>query len=174
MDWVFGAIAVVVLAVAAVALWARLLPVHILSRRARDLTAPAELVWHVLTDFEAYPRWRRRVHSTSRVPSPPQEELWRESYGRMGLTLRTEVVEPGRVLCRHVVGRKLEFGGEWRFELESRGSTSRLSITEMAEYYRPMHRLVARTLEGEGRNIEAFLADLERELGRQDQNLARR
>ena len=154
-----------VVALGALALVAWLLPVHQLSRRSRDLAAPPEQVWQVLTDFEAYPRWRQRVRSTMRVPSAPHEELWRESHGRAGLTLRTEVEEPGRLLLRHVVGNKLEFGGVWRFELAPapHGGT-RLGITAAAEYYRPLHRLLAHCRGGEGRHIDRFLAELAREL----------
>jgi hypothetical protein len=169
LEWVALAFAVPVLLLAALALAARLLPVHQLSRRSRDLPQRADQVWRVLTDFEAYPQWRRQVRSIMRVPSAPHEELWRESYGNTGLTLRTEIEDHGRVLLRHVVGNKLEFGGVWRFELTLlRNGGTRLAIIEAAEYYRPLHRLVARYITGEGRNIDRYLADLARELQRQE------
>lgn len=168
MEWIFVALAAPLVVVAVVQVWARLLPVHLLSRRVRDLPQHPEQVWRVLIDFENHPNWRRRVRSVLRVPSAPQEELWRESYGRMGLTLRTEIEEPGRVLVRRVAGTKMDFAGTWRFELEPlRGGGCRVTVVEMAEYYRPMHRLMARLLEGEGRNIAQFLAELEREMARQ-------
>ena len=169
MEWVILAVAVPVLLLAGVALAAWLLPVHHLNRRSRDLAQRPEDVWQVLTDFAAYPSWRRQVRSIMRVPSAPHEELWRENYGASGLTLRTEVEEPGRVLLRHVVGNKLEFGGVWRFELTPlRDGGTRLAIVEAAEYYRPLHRLTARYVTGKGRNMELFLADLARELQRQE------
>ncbi len=169
MQWVALAIAVPVLLLAGVALAAWLLPVHQLSRRSRDLAQRPDQVWQVLTDFEAYPQWRRQVRSITRVPSAPHQELWRESYGGTGLTLRTEVEDHGRVLLRHVVGNKLEFGGVWRFELTPlHNGGTRLAVIEAAEYYRPLHRLVARYVTGEGRNIDLFLADLARELQRRE------
>jgi uncharacterized membrane protein len=169
VEWILLALAAPLLAVAAVLIWARLLPVHLLSRRVRDLPHRPEQVWQVLTDFEHHPAWRSRVRSVSRVPSAPQEELWRENYGRMGLTLRTEIEEPGRVLVRRVAGTKMDFSGSWRFEVEPlRAGGCRVTLTEMAEYYRPMHRLMARLLEGEGRNIEQFLVELDREMARQN------
>ena len=169
MEWVALAIALPVLLLAGIALAAWLLPVHQISRRSRDLPQTPAEVWQVLMDFEAYPQWRRQVRSIMRVPSAPHEELWRESYGASGLTLRTEVEEHGRVLLRHVVGNKLEFGGVWRFELTAlRSGSTRLAIIEAAEYYRPLHRLVARYITGEGRNIDLYLADLARELQRQE------
>jgi hypothetical protein len=169
LEWVALAIALPVLLLAGVALAAWLLPVHQISRRSRDLPQTPAEVWQVLMDFEAYPQWRRQVRSIMRVPSAPHEELWRESYGASGLTLRTEVEEHGRVLLRHVVGNKLEFGGVWRFELTPlRSGGTRLAIIEAAEYYRPLHRLVARYITGEGRNIDLYLADLARELQRQE------
>jgi uncharacterized membrane protein len=169
LEWVALAFAVPILLAAGLALAAWLLPVHHLSRRSRDLAQPPDQVWQVLTDFQAYPQWRRQVRSIMRVPSAPPEELWRESYGSTGLTLRTEVEDHGRVLLRHVVGNKLEFGGVWRFELTPlRNGGTRLAIVEAAEYYRPLHRLVARYITGEGRNIELFLADLAREVQRQE------
>jgi hypothetical protein len=169
LEWVALAIAVPLLLVAGLAVAAWLLPVHQLSRRSRDLSKAPDQVWHVLTDFQAYPQWRRQVRSIMRVPSAPHEELWRESYGNTGLTLRTEVEDHGRVLLRHVVGNKLEFGGVWRFELTPlRHGGTRLTIIEAAEYYRPLHRLVARYITGEGRNLDLYLADLARELQRQE------
>lgn len=169
MEWVLAALAVPLLLLALGVLVAWMLPVHQISRRSRDLPQSAEEIWQVLVDFGAYPQWRRQVRSTSRVPSAPHEELWRESYGGRGLTLRTEVEDPGRVLLRHVVGTKLEFGGVWRFELTPlRGGGTRVGIIEAAEYYRPLHRLVARYVTGEGRNIELFLADLAREMQRRE------
>lgn len=169
MEWVILGLALPVLLLAGVALVAWLLPVHHISRRSRDLPQPPDEVWQVLLDFAAYPSWRRQVRSITRVPSPPHEELWRESYGATGLTLRAEVEEPGRVLLRQVVGNKLEFGGVWKFELTLlRSGGTRLAIIEAAEFYRPMHRLVARYITGEGRNIELFLADLAREMQRRE------
>ncbi len=169
MEWVALAFVLPVLLLAALALAAWLLPVHQLSRRSRDLPQRADEVWQVLTDFEAYPSWRRQVRTVMRVPSAPHEELWRENYGNTGVTLRTEVEDHGRILLRHVVGNKLEFGGVWRFELTPlRSGGTRLAIIEAAEYYRPLQRLMARYVTGEGRNIDLYLADLARELQRQD------
>ena len=167
MEWVVLAGAVPLLALTGLWLVGRWLPVHQLARRSRDLPAPPEVIWQVLMDFEAYPRWHRRVQTTLRVPSAPHEELWRESYGRLGLTLRTEVVDPGRVLCRHVVGLKLNFGGVWRFEVEpAPGGGTRLTIIESAELYRATDRLLTRFVLGEGRNLDEFLADMAAELAR--------
>ena len=169
MEWILLAIAVPLLLLLAGAVAARLLPVHQISRRSRDLQQPPEAVWRVLLDFADYPQWRRQVRSITRVPSAPHVELWRESYGRTGLTLRTEVEDHGRVLLRHVVGNKLEFGGVWRFELTPRrGGGTRLGIVEAAEYYRPLHRLVARYITGPGRDIDWFLADLAREMAQRE------
>ncbi len=169
MEWVILAVAVSVLLLAGLGITAWLVPVHQLHSRARDLPQRPDEIWRVLTNFEDYPQWRRGLRSVTRVPSAPHEELWRESYARGGRTLRTDIEEPGRVLCRHIAGRHLQFGGVWRFELEAqRAGGTRLRITAAAEYYRPMQRLFARFISGEASAIERFMADLAKELARQN------
>lgn len=68
----------------------------------RYVEAPAALVWHVVTDLDAYPRWNPfvvRCQSTLEPGTPITMRV--HLYDRWALTQREEIFEhvPGERLC---------------------------------------------------------------------------
>ncbi|MGH3427407.1 MAG: SRPBCC family protein, partial [Mycobacteriales bacterium] len=104
-------------------------------RREVEIAAPAERVWSVLVDFDAYPDWNPFIRSIQGTCEPGAQLTVRiEPPGARGMTFKPKVlsVEPGRELAW--LGRVLVagvFDGEHRFSIEQLdGGRSRLVQSE--------------------------------------------
>ena len=67
-----------------------------------EIEAPAELVWEVLTNFEAYPEWNSLFWPKRGMLKPGSPFRFRLRLGRaLGLHLQARIhkAEPGRELC---------------------------------------------------------------------------
>ena len=60
----------------------------------------------------------------------------------------------------------LPFGGTWVYELAPAGAGTSLKITENAEIYHPISRLVSHLFLNQAATIEEYLRSLERKHGR--------
>jgi hypothetical protein len=66
-----------------------------------EIDAPAERVWHLLTDFASYPEWNPFIRSISGDPATGERlEVRIEPPGGRGMTFRPQVLnaEPNREL----------------------------------------------------------------------------
>jgi hypothetical protein len=87
-----------------------------------EIEAPAERVWHVLTDFAAYPEWNPFIRRVDGRPEVDEQLVVRmQPSGTKGLTFRPTVmrVEANRQLrwLGHMLVSGL-FDGEHIFEIE--------------------------------------------------------
>ena len=87
-----------------------------------EIEAPAERVWHVLTDFAAYPEWNPFIRRVSGRPEVEGHLVVRmQPSGTRGMTFRPTVtkVEPDRQLrwLGHLLLPGI-FDGEHIFEIE--------------------------------------------------------
>ena len=66
-----------------------------------EIDAPAERVWHLLTDFASYPQWNPFIRSISGQPTKGEKlEVRIEPPGGRGMTFKPKVLnaEPNREL----------------------------------------------------------------------------
>jgi hypothetical protein len=102
-----------------------------------EIQGPAERVWEVLTDFDAYQEWNPFMVKASGTPQPGHRlEVHMRPAGRRTTTFRPEVLEadPGRKL--RWLGRLLVpglFDGEHSFTIEPAGP-GRVRLTQHEEF----------------------------------------
>ncbi|GDY29630.1 type II toxin-antitoxin system RatA family toxin [Gandjariella thermophila] len=100
-----------------------------------QINAPAEAVWHVVTDVERYPESMRSVRSAS-ILDEESETTRRTAWS---VTLKGSILEweeretldPGRMVMRfHQLSGDMEvFDGEWTVEaVDATHSTVRLTV----------------------------------------------
>jgi hypothetical protein len=87
-----------------------------------EIDAPAERVWHLLTDFASYPRWNPFIRRISGEPARGERlEARIEPPGGLGMTFKPKVLnaEPNRKLrwLGHLLVPGL-FDGEHSFAIE--------------------------------------------------------
>jgi uncharacterized protein YndB with AHSA1/START domain len=142
--------------------WA--LPVKHSASRHATFSAPPEVVWQTITDFEAFPGWRSDVKKVERLPDRDGRLVWVEE-GRNGrLTLAVESSEPPRRLVLRIADPTLPFGGTWTYAIAPASSGTTLTITEDGEIYNPVFRVMARFVFGYESTLAAYLASLGKKL----------
>jgi uncharacterized protein YndB with AHSA1/START domain len=98
------------------------------SKREIEISAPAEVVWDVLTRFEDWPRWNPDVKSMSYDGplAPGSEFRWKAGPGTIVSTL--EQVEPPRLVRWRGRTMSIQALHEWR--LEPRGDGTAVETEE--------------------------------------------
>jgi hypothetical protein len=90
-----------------------------------EINAPAETVWHILTDFSRYSQWNPFIHSIlGELRQGGKLEVFIQQPGGNGMTFRPTILtlQPGREL--RWIGRFLLpgiFDGEHQFRIEPLG-----------------------------------------------------
>ncbi len=119
-----------------------------------EIKAPAERVWHHLTDFGAFPDWNpfiRRIRGELRAGS--RLEVFLQASGTKGMTFRPTVknVEPNRELrwLGHL-GIPGLFDGEHIFEITPAG-TDRVRFVQREEFHGLLVPLLRRSLDRDTR-----------------------
>ncbi len=154
-------VAVVCLLVAIVVVTGYLLPVAHTASREATLEGGPEQVFDLLTNVEAYPRWRSDVRSVELV-SRNSPRRWIEHGSNGDITFETAESQPPRRLVHRIADRSLPFGGTWTYDLEPQGSRTHLTITERGEVFNPLFRFMSRFVFGHSATIDRFLRDLQR------------
>ena len=128
-----------------------------------EIAAPAERVWDVLVDFDAYPEWNPFIRTIQGACEPGARLTVRiEPPGARGMTFKPTVlrVEPGRELAW--LGRVLVagvFDGEHTFTIEQLdGGRSRLVQSE--RFSGLLVPVFAKTLQATEGGFEAMNAAL--------------
>ena len=152
-------------AVAAVLLIGRRLPLgHEASHSLRLGRQPQE-VWEAITDLDGLGAWRPGLKRAERLPDVDGRARWRE-YDRHG-KITYEVVEakrPVRFVTR-IADVGLPFGGVWTWTVEPTGQGCLVVVTERGEIYNPLFRFVSRYVIGYSATIERTLGALAKHLG---------
>lgn len=155
-----GIVALCVLA-AFVVVTGYLLPVGHTASRETTLEPGPERVFDLLTDVEAYPRWRSDVRTVD-VLSRDSPRRWIEHGSNGDITFEVAESHPPRRLISRIADRSLPFGGTWTYELEREGTGTRLIVTERGEVFNPVFRFMSRFIFGHTATIDRFLRDLRR------------
>ncbi|HEV8651344.1 MAG TPA: SRPBCC domain-containing protein [Actinomycetes bacterium] len=115
-----------------------------------DIQATPERVWHVLTDFAAYPEWNPFLAKASGTARRGERLTIRmQPVGSRGMTMRPTVLEadPGRQL--RWIGHLLVsgvFDGEHRFTIEPLGQ-GRVRLVQQEQFRGLLVPLMARSLD---------------------------
>jgi uncharacterized protein YndB with AHSA1/START domain len=139
------------------------LPVAHVATRDAALPAPPERVFAVLTDVEAFPRWRTDVDAVEVIARTPQAQ-WRERGSDGTIAFEVQESDPPRRLVTRIADRTLSFGGAWTFTLEPVDGGTKLTITENGEVYNPLFRVMSRFVFGHTATIDRYLKDLQKHL----------
>ena len=110
--------------------------------------------------------WRPDLRSYERGRTVDGRDRIRET-SKHGETVTYEVVafDPPYHYAARIADKNLPFGGQWTYQLESRGSETVLRITEDGEVYNPVFRFVSRFVIGHTRTIDSYLRALATESG---------
>jgi uncharacterized protein YndB with AHSA1/START domain len=156
---VAGALGALLLAVVA---FGYALPVTHVAARDAVLPAPPERIFAVLTDVEAFPKWRSDVKEVEILARAPLQ--WREKGGNDTIAFEAAEVDPPTRLVTRITDKSLPFGGSWTFALQPASGGTRLTITENGEVYNPLFRVMSRFVFGHTATIDRYLENLRRYL----------
>ena len=157
---VAGALGALLLAVVA---FGYALPVTHVAARDAVLPAPPERIFAVLTDVEAFPKWRSDVQAVEVIARTPRLQ-WRERGSGGTIAFEVQETDPPRRLVTRIADRTLPFGGAWTFTLQPVDGGTKLTITENGEVYNPLFRVMSRFVFGHTATIDRYLNSLRRHL----------
>lgn len=158
----------IVVIVGVVAFLGSRLPVGHVASRSIVINAPAEVVFHTMTDFMSAPSWRSGLKSvvvSSHSATGRQRIVENSKTGKMTMEVE-QLVPPTRFVTR-IVDEGLPYGGAWAHALEAQGNATKVTITEHGEVYNPVFRFIAKYIMGHTGTMDAYLADLARKFGTQ-------
>lgn len=164
MKWItvlIVAISAVAVAGAVAALLGSRLPQSHHASAERVLHVRPDLLWHTLTDIEAFPTWRRDLKRVRRLPDHDGKPMWVEEGASGKMTFMFERTDPPRLVVSRIADPDLAFGGTWTSEITPAPDGSRLKITEDGEIYNPLFRFMARFIFGYHGTINRYLSALE-------------
>src|SRR4051794_2323392 len=103
---------------------------HIVSRTLTLEKHSPSLVYGIITDFAAGPRWRPGLVKVEKVQSRMGLDVWKETYqDGDSLTLRTTEFSIPNRLVRQIEDRNGPFSGRWEYAItktESGGATLKI------------------------------------------------
>jgi hypothetical protein len=165
-------IVAIVVAIAAivgvVALLGSRLPVGHVASRSVVVNAPADVVFHTMTDFMSAPTWRSGLKSvvvSTDSASGHQRIVEDSKTGKLTMEIE-QLVPPTRFVTR-IVDEGLPYGGAWAHALQAQGNSTKVTITEHGEVYNPVFRFIAKYIMGHTGTIDSYLTDLGRRFGTQ-------
>ena len=119
-----------------------------------EIDAPAERVWHLLTDFASYPSWNPFIRSIGGRPIPGERlEVHLEPPGGRGMTFKPEVLEAEPERALRWLGRLLVpglFDGEHSFTIRPLAE-DRVRFVQREEFKGLLVPLFARSLDANTR-----------------------
>lgn len=163
---IIAIVVAIVAIVGVVALLGSRLPVGHVASRSAVIDAPADVVFHTMTDFMAGPTWRQGLKSVvvSTDSASGRQRIVEDS--KMGkMTMEIELLMPPTRFVTRIVGEDLPYGGAWAHALEAQGNSTKVTITEHGEVYNPIFRFISTYLMGHTGTMDAYLVDLGRKFG---------
>src|SRR5580692_6199261 len=109
MKWVWIAVAVSILVMAAVAVIGAMLPKNHLVSRSSRFRQPPQAIWDAITGL---PDWRLDIRSLEKLPPRDGHRSWKETdkHGQAIIYESVEEAPPHRLVTR-IADPKLPFGG---------------------------------------------------------------
>lgn len=162
---VLWAIGIVVAAIVLTAGAGLLMPRDHVASVAIDLQAGPGQVWAIVTDFGGTSRWRPEVTAVRMQAEPGAPLRFTETSSEGDVTFELVRQDPPREQVVRVVDDDQPFGGTWTWELEPRGTGTRLTITERGFVKNPVFRVIAAIAFSPTDSLESYLRALAAELG---------
>lgn len=150
---------IVVLAVGA------MLPKAHVARRVAHYNKRPEAVWKVITDYGAFPTWRKQVQSVEAMAPVNGQPAWRERGPDGSIPFEVVEAKQQQRLVTRIADPKLPFGGTWTYDLVPESGGTALTITENGEVYNPVFRFVSKYIMGHTAGIDDYLRSLGRKFG---------
>jgi uncharacterized protein YndB with AHSA1/START domain len=164
ITWSIRVIIGLVVLIAVVVIVGYLLPKRHTASRTAQLSQPPERVWATITDFAAFPSWRKDVKSVEVLAPQNGRPSWRETTRQGTVTYVAAAWEPPRHFVARIADRNLPYGGSWDYSISPAGTGSAITITENGEVYNPIFRVVSRFM-SQTATIEGYLTALAAKLG---------
>jgi hypothetical protein len=162
MKWIVGLGVGLVAFVGVIVGVGMFLPEKHRASESAHFRAGVEQLWEVITNFTAYPTWRRDISTIERLPDMNGHPVWKElDSHNEGIAYETVDAVPSKRLVRRIADPNLPFGGTWTFELDTTPEGVTLTIIEDGEVYNPIFRFVSRFIIGHTKNIRGYLDDLQ-------------
>ncbi len=147
-----------------VVIGSRLPKTHIAASRI-GLQTPADEVWRLITDFDAYPRWRPGLREVQAGPEIDGLPSWYEVCGRdIRVHFRVVASDPPRRLVTSLAGSGLPLAGTWVYELRPVDGGTELTITEQDKIYSPLFRFFTKLVLPYHAIMDVFLIALAKTL----------
>lgn len=158
MRIVFIITGVIVLLIAAVVLTGYLLPKHHVASRAATFRAQPD---QLFTFIAGQQNWRPDVVHSELDNGPNGQRLLHETtFDGNNMTYEITAANPPHSLTRTIVGKKLPFDGSWTYTLTPTPNGTTVRITEDANIYNPVFRLMSRFILGYTGSIDKYLQAL--------------
>ncbi len=165
MKWVYFTLAGLVVLVLLVVLVGALLPVEHTVARRLQLRQSAAVVFAVLTEWQAFPKWRPDLKSVERLPTQDGKPCYREVSGFGPIDLRVETEVPDSLRITRIVTPGSPFGGTWTFSVAPNATGVEVTITEHGQVHNVVFRALSRFAFGHATHIESFLTALANKFG---------
>ena len=151
-------VAVLVILIAAVYLWGKMLPEEHVASVEETIALPPARVFETIRDVTRYTSWRGDVKNVQVVESG----RWIEDGSNGKIPFRvTESAPPARLVVA-IDTDQLAFDGTWTYELQPAEAGTRLRITERGRVKSPLFRALGKLFFPHDRTIRGFLANLKR------------
>jgi len=162
MKWLLIAGGIVLLLVlVVVAIGAALPRDHVATGQVR-VNAPRADAWAIVTDIDAFPKWRPGVTRVERLPDREGRPVWIEHSSSDRITFAVDASRPPEQWVVRIADPNLPFGGTWTYDVLDADGGTVLTITERGEVYNPIFRFVSRFVLGHEKTIQTYLSAFER------------
>lgn len=165
MKYLLIILGIIILIPAIVWLIGMTLPQSHTAEVSRQIAAPPEEIFFLITNIENFPDWRSHVDRVEMVGKNSGNLEWREYYTNEDpISFRIVDLAENRFLVTEIADKNLPFGGSWTYKVEPEGEYTLLTITEHGEVYNPIFRFVSTFVMGHDGTIHQYMADLEKTL----------
>ena len=165
MRYVLIVLGILLVAVLAIVVIGRRLPVAHVATKSVQLAASPDSVFALISTPENYTQWRTDVKKVD-VATENGVTRFREEGGNGAILFEiTEKTAPRRFVTK-IADKSLPFGGRWIYEITPTAGGSELRITEEGEVYNPIFRFVSRYVMGHTATIESYLGAVQKRLNR--------
>ena len=135
---------------------------HVVSRTLTLERHSPSLVYGIITDFAAGPRWRPGLVKVEKVQSRMGLDVWKETYeGGQSLTFRTTEFSIPNRLVRQIEDKNGPFSGRWQYDIsKTESGATTLRITEYGTVNNPFYRFMSKYVLGQTGEIDKYLKAL--------------
>jgi Polyketide cyclase / dehydrase and lipid transport len=133
--WILTGLACLI-ALALLAMWliGRTIPIGHVTAASIDLRQPPEVVWDLLDDVASYPSWSR-ISKVERLPDQDGHAVWRQHFGRNSVVTHITASRKPAIIEHTIADDAQYFSGLWIYELLPREGGCTLTLTERGEIH---------------------------------------